>query len=71
MRCPECQIVSSNLKPHLICAHKYSEQSAKFKESELRVMYLWAKQDKHGSTKSLPCHLCFKWHLRLDNHLKG
>ena len=70
IQCPECPLKSSRLHSHLESVHKYTSEEAKFKESEVRVMYLWAKKEKHGIPKPLPCELCFTWHLRLDNHIK-
>ena len=70
IKCSECGVVCSKLRLHFMLMHKYSEEQAKFKESELRVMYLWARKGKHGSAKPLPCQYCSTWYLRLDNHLK-
>ena len=71
IKCPTCSFKSSRLSQHLVSVHKFDEKIAKMKESEIRVMYLWAKKNKHGVPKPLPCDICHIWHLRLDNHLKN
>ena len=68
IKCPECSVTFTRLHQHLQNAHKYSLDDARFKESEIRVMYLWALKEKHGNPKPLPCEICFTWHLRLDHH---
>ena len=70
IKCGDCGMVCTKLRQHLVVKHKYTEDQARFKESELRVMCLWAKKDKHSIPKPLPCALCNIWFLRLDNHLK-
>ncbi|XP_057295982.1 uncharacterized protein LOC130624937 isoform X1 [Hydractinia symbiolongicarpus] len=72
MKCIECGEVmkSDSLAGHLVTIHKYSSDTARMKESELRVMFLWASKEKHGSEKPLPCVICNKWHMRLRNHLR-
>ena len=71
MKCPKCNEVIKNgfLNKHLEKNHKMSSSEAKLKTSEQRVMYLWAKKNKHGCEKPLPCEMCHTWHLRLGNHL--
>ena len=71
IKCPICSLSASRLHQHLCSKHKMSMKDAKFKESEIRVMYLWAQKDKHGVAKPLPCEICWIWHRRLDMHLKG
>ena len=68
IKCPECSFVATKLLQHLASIHKYTDSEAKLKESEVRVMYLWANKDKHDVP--LPCQLCCNCHIRLDNHLK-
>ena len=70
IKCPECGTSATKLKDHLVIKHKYSEYDAKFKESEIRIMFLWAQKEKHGVAKPLPCETCGTWQMRLDNHLK-
>ena len=69
-KCPECkEEIEINLARHLVTKHKYEAKEAAMKQSELRVLYLWAKGEKTGKQLPLPCELCMKWHLRLDHHL--
>ncbi|XP_057302645.1 uncharacterized protein LOC130636789 isoform X2 [Hydractinia symbiolongicarpus] len=70
IKCPVCSVVSSRLYQHLMLQHKFSDREAKLKESEVRVMFLWSKKEKHGIPKPLPCAICGVWHLRLRTHLK-
>ena len=56
-------LMATKLHLHLMSIHKYTN-------SELSVMYLSAKKDKHGVPKSFHCQLCCNWHMRLDNYLK-
>ncbi|XP_065676531.1 uncharacterized protein LOC105844710 isoform X2 [Hydra vulgaris] len=69
--CPDCEVKQTRLSNHLISKHQFSKDDASLKESELRVLFLWAQKNKHGVAKPLPCLLCFKWHLRLDSHLRN
>ena len=74
MVCPECTVtvLGSHLKEHLWIKHpkKWNKNSAKMRESEMRVMYLWASKPNFKSQpKPLPCEECHNWHLRLDAHL--
>ena len=69
MKCHLCNQEFTKLAQHLVNKHKLDEKEAKLKESELRVMYLWASKDKHGIAKPLPCEICSTWFMRLDNHL--
>ncbi|XP_065656601.1 uncharacterized protein LOC136081999 [Hydra vulgaris] len=69
--CPVCEVKQTRLSNHLISKHQFSKDDASLKESELRVLFLWAQKNKHGVAKPLPCLLCSKWHLRLDNHLRN
>ena len=55
-KCPECsEKIEINLERHLVLKHKYKLKYAKMKQSEIRVMYLWASDDKNG--KHLPLHV--------------
>ena len=69
--CPACEVKQSRLSNHLVVKHNFLKEDASLKESELGVLYLWSQKNKHGVAKPLPCLLCSKWHLRLDNHLKN
>ena len=70
-KCPECNVsIEIDLARHLVKKHKYDKKAAGMKQSELRVMFLWAKEPKVGSQLPLPCEECHKWHKRLDHHLK-
>ena len=66
-----CPDQVTRLHQHLMTKHSFSEKDAKLKESELRVMFLWSRKEKHGVAKPLPCEICGQWMLRLDNHLKA
>ena len=69
-KCPECgSIIKDKLSRHLSTKHKYEESKSLKKQSELRVMYLWCRSNKHGCPLPLPCTDCNRWFLRLDHHL--
>ena len=70
IKCMICSFKSSRLSNHLVKKHQFDARDARMKESEIRVLYLWAKKPKHGIPKPLPCDICNLWYLRLDNHLK-
>ena len=71
IKCPECPFVASQLPKHLTVKHQYVISEMKFKESEIRIFYLWSQKDKHGTPKPLPFKICKIWHARLRTHLKN
>ena len=64
IKCPECPFVASQLRKHLTSKHHYDALEAKFRESEIRVFYLWTQKDKHGTPKPLPCEIFKIWHAK-------
>ena len=69
-KCQECNLfVKDKLNRHLQLVHKYNNADALRKQSELRVMYLWCRTEKHNCPLPLPCKDCNEWFLRLDHHL--
>ena len=55
IKCLECPFVASQLHKYSISGHNYDVSEAKFKESEIRVFYLWTQKEKQGILKPLPC----------------
>ena len=61
VQCPECgSVIKDKLSMHLSIQHKYEESKSLKKKSELRVMYLWCRSNKHGYPLPLPCTDCNK-----------
>ena len=58
-----------NLTWHLLKKHEYEPKDAAFKQSELRVLFLWAQRDKSGHQLPLPCEDCKIWHLHFTTCL--
>ena len=68
-KCPVCgNSIVEKLKRHLMVNHDYAEQAASLKQSELRVLFLWCKADKHKVCLPAPCETCNEWYLRIDHH---
>ena len=55
----------------MVKKHGSSQREAHLVESKLRVLFIWAQKEKHGTAKPLPCEECSCWFSRLDIHLKG
>ena len=70
-KCPECDIViRDKLSRHLVKIHKFEINEAHMKQSEVRVMFLWIRSEKHNCPLPVPCEQCNEWFLRLDHHLR-
>ena len=71
-KCPICKIfIRDRLKRHLVLKHQLTEPDALFKQSKMRILFLWCNKNKHGTPLPLPCEDCGEWFMRLDHHLKN
>ena len=69
-KCPICKLfIKDKLNRHLVLSHKFDSDEALSKQSELRVLFLWCRSDKHNTIRPLPCKDCHEWFMRLDHHL--
>lgn len=69
--CPECKIeITDKLARHLINEHNYNEKMAKFKQSEMRILYSWSISDKHRTPLPAPCYEHNIWCSRIDHHAR-
>ena len=68
--CQECGVINSaKLAHHLQNKYNYYERKAMLLQT-MTVMFLWFPAKKHKMSLRLPCLVCEKWQLRLDQHLK-
>lgn len=70
-RCLECGvIISDKLAQQLQVNHNYSQRKTMLLQTKMRVVCLWCLAEKLEMSLPIPCLVCGKWQLRLDQHLK-
>ena len=71
-KCTLCNSkISRHYQRHLCMKHNFKKEDAQLEESRMRVLFLWiTAREGESFHRPLPCTICSKWFMRLDNHLR-